>query len=98
MTSCSVLVLVCYMVSCSVGASVCYMVSSGEQQCAGGGKFRVIMQYMEPHCIVQELEDGWQGHGVLHRWVGIGGRLGGIWGYAAVCAITGEGGIILGRY
>ena len=64
----------------------------------GGGKFRVIMQYMEPHCIVQELKDGWQGHGVLHRWVGIGGRLGGIWGYAAVCAITGEGGIILGRY
>ena len=23
-----------------------------------GGKFRVIMQYMGPHCIV--LEDGWQ--------------------------------------
>ena len=28
----------------------------------------------------------------------LGGRLGGIWGYAAVCAITGQGGIILGRY
>ena len=28
----------------------------------------------------------------------LGGRLGGIWGYAAVCAITGPGGIILGRY
>ena len=54
------------------------------------------MQYMEPHCIV--LEDGWQAlewQRVVHRWVG---RLGGIWGYAAVCAITGQGGIILGRY
>ena len=30
--------------------------------------------------------------------VRLGGRLGGIWGYAAVCAITGQGGIILGRY
>ena len=28
----------------------------------------------------------------------LGRRLGGIWGYAAVCAITGQGGIILGRY
>ena len=41
---------------------------------------------------------GMEEHRVLHRWVGIGGRLGGIWGYAAVCAITGQGGIILGRY
>ena len=37
------------------------MVSTGEEQCARG-KFRVIMQYMEPHCIA-ELEDGWQSIG-----------------------------------
>ena len=34
----------------------------------------------------------------LHRRVGEERRLGGIWGYAAVCAITGQGGIIRGSY
>ena len=34
----------------------------------------------------------------LHRRVGEERRLGGIWGYAAVCAITGQGGIIRGGY
>ena len=56
MTSCSVLA-VCVIWS----QAVCYMVSTGEEQCARG-KFRVIMQYMEPHCIA-ELEDGWQSIG-----------------------------------
>ena len=52
------------------------MVSTGEEQCARG-KFRVIMQYMEPHCIA-ELEDGWQSNGRVQTSAQMG-RLGECW-------------------
>ena len=52
------------------------MVSTGEEQCARG-KFRVIMQYMEPHCIA-ELEDGWQSIGRVQTCAQMG-RLGEGW-------------------
>ena len=85
------------MTSCSAGAAlVCYMVSSvgGEGKIEGyhgvyGGKLQSVYRgwVARPWCSL-----------ALHRRVGEERRLGGIWGYAAVCAITGQGGIIRGSY
>ena len=75
---------------------MCYMVSSveGEGKIEGyhgvyGGKLQSVYRgwVARPWCSL-----------ALHRRVGEERRLGGIWGYAAVCAITGQGGIIRGSY
>ena len=75
---------------------MCYMVSSveGEGKIEGyhgvyGGKLQSVYRgwVARPWCSL-----------TLHRRVGEERRLGGIWGYAAVCAITGQGGIIRGSY